>query len=165
MVFATTFPPVILLLVFRIAWIAVRNWRARKEGLAMVTLKLPRLTVNAPAVAPALVPAAAPAPRASLCAGCVYAHIVQGYEPGERMIFCGYAYPQREIPFPVRECTDYRPKRERDGAEQAIEGAVSSPPLEAMAEQFCAVAATRGGKGGYESSSTQHNPGGAAAGQ
>ena len=119
----------------------------------MITLKFPRLTVTAPvvpAVAPAPVPA--PVPRSSLCAGCVYAHIVRGYEPGERMIFCGYAYPQREIPFPVRECTDYRPKRERDGAEKAIEGAVNFPPLEEMAEQFCAVAATRNGKGGNGSS-------------
>lgn len=153
MVFTTTFPPVILFLVFRIAWIAVQNWRARKGRLAMITLKFPRLTVSAPtvrAIAPA--PLAAPVPRPFLCAGCVYAHIVRGYEPGERMIFCGYAYPQREIPFPVRECTDYRPKRERDGAEKAIGGAVSFPPLDEMAEQFCAVAATRDGEGEYESS-------------
>jgi hypothetical protein len=153
MVFTTTFPPVILFLIFRFAWIAVRNWRARKGGLAMITLKFPRLTVSAPKVpAVAPVPVAVPVQRPSPCAGCVYAHIVQGYEPGERMVFCGYAYPQREIPFPVRECTNYRPKRERDGAEKAIEGAVSFPPLDEMAEQFCAVAATRNGKGGYESS-------------
>jgi hypothetical protein len=149
MVFTTRIPPVVTILIFRMAWIAVRQWRARKGGLAMLTLKFPRLTVSAPAM-PAV--ALAPVPRPSLCAGCVYAHIVRGYEPGERMIFCGYAYPQREIPFPVRECTDYRPKRERDGAEKAIEGAVSFLPLEEMAEQFCAVAATRNGKGGYGSS-------------
>ncbi len=151
MVFTTTFPPVVTILIFRMAWIAVRQWRARKGGLAMITLKFPRLTVSAPKV-PAVAPAPVPVPRPSLCTGCVYAHIVQGYEPGERMVFCGYAYPQREIPFPVGECTDYRPKRERDGAEKAIEGAVSSPPLDEMAEQFCAVAATRNGKGGYDSS-------------
>jgi hypothetical protein len=138
----TRFPPVILYLVFRIAWIAVRNWHTRKGGLAMITLKLPRLTASVPPV-----PAVAPIPRASLCAACLYAHIVRGYVPGEQMIFCGYAYPQREIVFPVRECTDYKPKRERDGAEKALEGVVSFPPLEEMAEQFCAVAATRGGKG------------------
>jgi hypothetical protein len=153
MAFKTTVPPVVTILIFRIAWIAVRIWRARKGGLATITLKFPRLIVTAPAmptVAPA--PQTAPVPRPSLCTGCVYAHIVRGYEPGERMIFCGYAYPQREILFPVRECTDYKPKRERDGAEKAIEGAVSFPPLDEMAEQFCAVAATRNGKGGYDSS-------------
>jgi len=119
----------------------------------MITLKFPRLAVAASA-AQAVVPAlqATPVPRPSLCAGCLYAHIVRGYEPGERVIFCGYACPQREILFPVRECTDYRPKRERDGAEKAIEGAVSFPPLDEMAEQFCAVAATRNGKGEYDSS-------------
>jgi hypothetical protein len=118
----------------------------------MITLKLPRLTVSVPpvlAVAPMAGPVIPPAPmpRASLCAGCVYAHIVRGYEPGEQMTFCGYAYPQREIVFPVRECTDYKPKRERDGIEKALEGVVSFPPLKEMAEQFCAVAATRGGQG------------------
>jgi hypothetical protein len=106
----------------------------------MITRKFPRLT------------AAAPVPRPTLCAGCVYAHIVQGYQSGERLIFCGYAYSQREILFPVRECTDYRPKRERNDAEKAIEGVVSFPPLDEMAEQFCGVAATRNGKGEYESS-------------
>jgi len=40
-----------------------------------------------------------------------------------------------------------RPKRERDGAERAVEGAVSFPPLEEVADQFCAVAATRTGEG------------------
>jgi hypothetical protein len=123
----------------------------------MITLKFARLTVTAPKV-PAVVPVAEPVtppasvPRASLCAGCVYAHIVRGYEPGEQMIFFGFAYSQREILFPVRQCTDYRPKRERDGAEKAVEGVVSFPPLEEMAEQFCAVAATRGGNGEHESS-------------
>ncbi|MGH9714252.1 MAG: hypothetical protein ACRD5M_13225 [Candidatus Acidiferrales bacterium] len=114
----------------------------------MIRLKLPRMFTDAQPVAvqaPAVVHM--PVPRTSLCAGCLYAHIVRGYEPGELMIFCGYAYPQREILFPVRECTDYKPKRERDGAEKAIEGAVSFPPLEIMAEQFCAVAATRNGEG------------------
>jgi hypothetical protein len=153
MAFKTTVPPVVTFLIFRLLRNVVQVLRARKGGLATITLKFPRLIVTAPAmptVAPA--PQTAPVPRPSLCAGCVYAHIVRGYEPGERMIFCGYAYPQREILFPVRECTDYKPKRERDGAEKAIEGAVSFPPLDEMAEQFCAVAATRNGKGGYDSS-------------
>jgi hypothetical protein len=151
--FTMEVPPVVTFLIFRLLWNVVQLLRARKGGLAMITLRFPRLTVSAPAVpAVAAAPAVATVPRPSLCAGCVYAHIVRGYEPGERMIFCGYAYPQREILFPVRECTDYRPKRERDGAEKAIEGAVSFPPLDEMAEQFCAVAATRDGKDGYESS-------------
>ena len=119
----------------------------------MIKLKLPRMFAAAPSpAAEATAPVQATVPRASLCNGCLYAHIVRGHEPGEQMIFCGDAYPQREILFPVRECTDYRPKRERRGAENAIEGAVSLPPLEVMAEHFCAVAATRNGKGENESS-------------
>jgi hypothetical protein len=44
-----------------------------------------------------------------------------------------------------------RPKRECDGAEKAIGGAVSLPPPEEMAEQFCAVAATRNRQGENDS--------------
>lgn len=117
----------------------------------MITLKLSRVFVGkraAPAEPILAVPeAAAPAPRTSLCTGCVYAHIVRGHEPGEVIAFCGYAYPQRGVPFPVRECTDYRPKRERNGEEKAFEGVVSIPPLEAMAANSCAGAAARNGKG------------------
>jgi hypothetical protein len=96
--------------------------------------------------------AIAVAPRASLCTGCTYAHIVRGHEPGEVLTFSGYAYPQREVPFPVCECTDYRPKRERHGAEIANEGAVSLLPFEEVAEDFCAVTAMRDGEGEDESS-------------
>jgi hypothetical protein len=92
------------------------------------------------------------APRESLCTGCTYAHILRGHAPGEVLTFCGYAYPQREVPFLVRECSDYRPKRERHGAEIAIEGAVSLLPLEEAAEDFCAVTAMRDGEGEDESS-------------
>jgi hypothetical protein len=56
------------------------------------------------------------------------------------------------VPFPVRECTDYRPKRERHGAEIAIEGAESLLRLEEVAEDFCAVTAMRDGEGEDESS-------------
>jgi hypothetical protein len=31
MIFTAAVPPVILVLIFRVAWIAVRTWRARKE--------------------------------------------------------------------------------------------------------------------------------------
>lgn len=48
----------------------------------------------------------------SLCTGCVYSHIVRGYRSGEELIVCGYAFPPREILFPVRECTDFRAKRD-----------------------------------------------------
>jgi hypothetical protein len=87
------------------------------------------------------------APRMSLCTVCAYAHLVRGHVPGEVLTFCGYASPQREVPFPVRECTDHRPKRERHGAEIAIEGAVSLLPLEEVAEDFGAVTAMRNGEG------------------
>lgn len=53
-----------------------------------------------------------PMERKSLCAMCVYAHIVRGYTAGEELIFCGYSFPAREVLFPVRECTDYRANKE-----------------------------------------------------
>ena len=111
MLFATAIPPVLMFLVVRIVSSnAVRIWRARKGGSGMIRLKLPRMfAAVTPVEAPA--PVHVSVPRTSLCAGCLFEHIVRGYEPGEMMIFCVYAYPQREILFPVRECTDYADRR------------------------------------------------------
>ncbi|HTU32323.1 MAG TPA: hypothetical protein VMF66_00815 [Candidatus Acidoferrum sp.] len=50
-------------------------------------------------------------PRTTLCATCIFSHIVAGYEPPERIVFCGYAFPLREVPFPVKECSDFRTER------------------------------------------------------
>lgn len=66
---------------------------------------------------------------------------------GEEMIACGYMFPAREVLFPVRECTDYRPKRERNRVEIATERAVCILPLDETATDFHAVAAERDGEG------------------
>lgn len=87
--------------------------------------------------------AARPTPPESLCTLCVFAHVVRGYERGEEIIACGYAFPPRDILFAVRECTDHKSKRECGGAEIAYEGAVNLPPLEVKAENFRAAAAAR----------------------
>jgi hypothetical protein len=47
----------------------------------------------------------------------------------------------------VRECTDYRPKRERNREEIAHEGAVCILPLDETATDFHEVAAARDGEG------------------
>jgi hypothetical protein len=47
----------------------------------------------------------------SLCSNCVYSRFVRGYKPDEELITCGYTYPPREVPFPVRECSDFRERR------------------------------------------------------
>lgn len=49
--------------------------------------------------------------RKTLCTACVYSHVVRGYEKHEELILCGYAFPPRDILFPVRECTDFRAER------------------------------------------------------
>ncbi len=51
------------------------------------------------------------------------------------------AYPERMILLIVRECSDYKAKRERIGAEIANEGAVSLPPLDIKAADFRVAAA------------------------
>ena len=56
------------------------------------------------------IPCSEPVVRKGLCTKCVFAHIVRGYLPGEELIVCGYAFPPREVLFPVRECTDFRKK-------------------------------------------------------
>ena len=75
----------------------------------------------------------------TLCNYCVYAHIVRGYGVGEE--------PAREVLFRVHECTDYRPKRERNRVEIASERAVCILPLDETATDFHAVAAERDGEG------------------
>jgi|HubBroStandDraft_1064217.scaffolds.fasta_scaffold04340_5 hypothetical protein len=120
----------------RVAIVIFRDRRARKGGAAnMIKLNIPRAVATA-----------SPVPL-SLCASCAFAHIVRGYLAGEEIIVCGYAFPPRDILFAVRECTDYKPKRERSGVEIATEDAVCSPPLELWAANFrVAVAARNGGR-------------------
>lgn len=64
---------------------------------------------------------AAPPRRApkSLCDACVCAHIVRGHGPGEEMVFCGFVFPLRDVLFPVRECSDFKPKREPKASDAA----------------------------------------------
>lgn len=118
----------------RVAIVIFHDRRARKGAAAkMTTLNIPRAVATPP-----------PAPL-SLCASCAFAHIVRGYKPGEEIVVCGYAFPPRDILFAVRECTDYKPKRERSDAKIATEDAVCSPPLELQAANFRVAAAARNG--------------------
>jgi hypothetical protein len=118
----------------RVAIVIFRDRRARKGGAPKMTI------LNIPRAAPA--PPSAPV---SLCASCAFAHIVRGYQAGAVIVVCGYAFPPRDIVFAVRECTDYKPKRERSGAEIACEDAVCSPPLELQAANFRVAVAARNG--------------------
>jgi hypothetical protein len=123
--------PVLVFLFVRLALVLLKSWLTGKGGPKLITLNLPRLRraerAETHVVSPAI---AAPPPRNSLCTVCVYAHVVRGYEPFEVLIACGYAFPPREVPFPGRECSDYKPKRKRSGVELASEGVVSFPPLD-----------------------------------
>lgn len=123
--------PVLVFLFVRLTLVLLKSWLSGKGGPKLITLNLPRLRraerPEAHVVSQAI--AAAP-PRNSLCTACVYAHMVRSYGPFEVLIACGYAFPPREVPFPVRTCTDYKPKRKRSGVEIASEGVVSFPPLD-----------------------------------
>lgn len=128
--FISGIAPVLVFLFFRLVVAGLQAWHTGKGGPKLIKLSIPRLrrTELFGARVPSLVDVPAP-PRKSLCIACVYSHVVRGYEPCEVLIVCGYAFPPREVPFPVRECTDYKPKRECNGVEIASEGAVSFPPL------------------------------------
>ena len=113
----------------------IRTWVAqRKAEPAMIVLRIPmaRPVKTQPD---------------TLCNYCAYAHIVRGYGMGEELIACGYMFPAREVLFRVHECTDYRPKRERNRVEIANEGAVCILPLDETATDLHAVAAERDGEG------------------
>jgi hypothetical protein len=94
-------------LAVRLVGILVREYQTRKEGAAMITLKLSTVSKaeeNQPATAPGMTPP-------SLCDTCVYARVLRGYEAGQEVITCGYAFPPFQVMFPVRECSDYEAKR------------------------------------------------------
>ena len=129
--FVSGIAPVFVFLLIRLALASLRARHAGKGGPKLIKLSFPRL--RRAGLFEARVPSLAdapPPPRKSLCTACVYAHVVRGYESCEVLIVCGYAFPPREVFFPVRECTDYNPKRKCNGVEIASEGAVSFPPLD-----------------------------------
>jgi hypothetical protein len=47
----------------------------------------------------------------TLCRTCSRAHIIKGFLASEEQIFCQVFYIEREIRFPVSECTRYEDKR------------------------------------------------------
>jgi hypothetical protein len=46
-----------------------------------------------------------------LCRTCTRAHIIKGFCATEEEVFCRYFYLERQIRFPVRECSFYEDKR------------------------------------------------------
>jgi hypothetical protein len=47
----------------------------------------------------------------SLCRTCTQGHIITGFSASEEEVFCRFFYIEREIRFPVRECTFYADRR------------------------------------------------------
>jgi hypothetical protein len=47
----------------------------------------------------------------SLCRTCASGHIIAGFRASELEVFCRTFYIEREIRFPVRECTFYEDRR------------------------------------------------------
>jgi hypothetical protein len=115
------------------AGVEVGSWltslkRARKDGAALITLNL-RTT--------------RPVDRASLCKSCVYAHVIAGYTRGVEIVFCGYAFPLREIPFPVRTCTDFRIVADPDAKELVGFGEPSTREVWEEVAEFQTITVSR----------------------
>jgi hypothetical protein len=47
----------------------------------------------------------------TLCRTCSYGHIIKGFRATEVEVYCRYFYLEREIRFPVSECTFYEDRR------------------------------------------------------
>jgi hypothetical protein len=47
----------------------------------------------------------------SLCRTCSRGHIITGFRASEQAVYCRTFYIEREIRFPVRECTFYEDRR------------------------------------------------------
>lgn len=52
-----------------------------------------------------------PVGQASQCDTCVYARIIRGYSESEKITLCDRIFQAVQIPFRVRECSDYLDKR------------------------------------------------------
>jgi hypothetical protein len=97
----------------------------------------------------------------SLCRTCMRGHIITGFRATEEEVFCRSFYIEREIRFPVRNCTFYEDKRlasKEDMEEIAWRlrstmtkpnqslGFVSAAQLEEVVSQAANVAPTASGK-------------------
>jgi hypothetical protein len=47
----------------------------------------------------------------TLCRTCSHGHIIKGFRATEEEVFCRYFYLEREIHYPVSECTFYEDRR------------------------------------------------------
>ena len=47
----------------------------------------------------------------SLCKTCTRGHVIKGFRLAEEVVYCRTFYIEREIRFPVRECTFYEDRR------------------------------------------------------
>jgi hypothetical protein len=47
----------------------------------------------------------------SLCKYCSRGHVIKGFRATEQQVFCRFFFVEREIPFPVRECTFFEDRR------------------------------------------------------
>ena len=47
----------------------------------------------------------------SLCWTCTHGHIIKGFRATEEEVFCRFFYIEREIRFPVSQCTFYEDRR------------------------------------------------------
>jgi hypothetical protein len=47
----------------------------------------------------------------SLCRSCTRGHVISGFRTTEEEVFCRFFFVEREIRFPVRECTFYEDRR------------------------------------------------------
>jgi hypothetical protein len=52
----------------------------------------------------------APIDGSSLCETCAWGFIARGYRETELLVVCTSLYPERRMPFPVRDCSAYREK-------------------------------------------------------
>lgn len=101
--------PFVILAALQFAATAIRARRAQKANAETTQLRLSAVrNTNVPTPAPPALPAIA---RESLCDVCSFSRTVLGYEAGDVLVTCAYAFPPQNIPFPVRNCTDFKAKR------------------------------------------------------
>lgn len=84
--------------------------------------------------APAPMPASEPLLEVpeTLCRSCSRSHVLRSFEPGPDAVFCHLTGLPWFVPFPVRECNEFTPRRTHRADAGFVNGAGKEAPAECL---------------------------------
>jgi len=87
-----------------------------------------------PGGTPEPAPASAASPEApeTLCRSCSRSHVLRSFDPGPDAVFCHLTGSPWFVPFPVRECNEFTPRRTRRASAGFVNGAGKEAPADCL---------------------------------